>query len=265
MDARGGAPQADEPSVVSSKRGAETSQGGGTSTTGRASKGASSEEGTTDHGAAGAAVELEPAPPPPPPPTSCDLNGSCVSSSCEDSKLSCGVISTGAFCEFEGFSGATAPTACNQRAVIGTACCGACGCVPVEVYFDGTYCWQGMPQCKEDNLSNRMFYAHLPTTPNASFTLRDDASGSFFLGAGGFAGSGAGGAAGNSGGDAGNSGSFPVASAGSAGDPAHASGGAGSGGTGGGAHAEAGSAGQAGAPVTLGSGGDAHAGSAGAP
>jgi len=159
-----------------------------------------------------------------PPPESCDLNGTCVSK-CEDTTVTCGIESHGLACELEGFTGATAQVSCGQRVVIGTACCGECGCVPVEVYFDGSYCWQGVPECKVDALANRMFFPHQTTTPNPSFTPPDMGPGSFYLGSGGFAGSG--GAAGGlgfggglgfagSGGFAGNAGNAGNAAAGSA-------------------------------------------------
>ena len=121
------------------------------------------------------------------PPKSCDLNGSCISK-CENSTATCGIVSTGAFCELEGFTGATAQVACGQRVVIGTACCGGCGCVPVEVFFDGKHCWEGMPQCKGLELDNRMLFPHPPTVPNPSYTPPATAPGAFYLGSGGFGG-----------------------------------------------------------------------------
>lgn len=142
---------------------------------------------STDDGVAGAEASVEP-PPPPAPPESCELGGSCLTD-CEDRSVTCGVQATGLFCEFEGLSGATVEVTCNQRAVIGLACCGGCGCVPVEVYFDGTYCWQGVPQCAGQGLENRMLVPHEPTTPNPSFTVPPDIPGSYSLGSGGFAGS----------------------------------------------------------------------------
>jgi len=271
VNGHGGAPQeeADEPPLATSKSGAQTSHAGAKNSTRKSTP----EVDTTEDGAAGEGSDVESAASAPAAPLSCDLDGSCVGPSCEANGLSCSVISdpNGDHCEFVGFSGATAPASCNQRVVIGTACCGICGCVPVEVYFDGTNCWQGVPQCKEDDLSARMFYPHQPSPANESFTVPDNAPGSFYLGTGGFAGagggvSGSGGATDVSGGSAGSSGGAGNQNAGSGGEPAHAFAGAGSGGTGGGTQAEGGSEGGAGPSSALGGAGGTHAaGSAGTP
>jgi hypothetical protein len=132
----------------------------------------------------------------PPPP--CDLSGNC-SSHGDGTTVTCGVV-PGNECEFSGFVGATAQVAWGQAAVIGLACCGQCECIPVQVYFDGAQCWQGIPGCAE----NRFINPHPTTTPNPTFTPNPEAYGSFYLGSGGFGGRGpldAGGAsAGGSGG-----------------------------------------------------------------
>jgi hypothetical protein len=98
--------------------------------------------------------------------------------------VTCGIESNGFACEFEGFLGATADVSCAERVVIGTACCGSCGCVPVEIYFDGTRCWQGMPLCQLPGFNGRLFKPHRTTEPNPSFTPPP----SFYLGSGGFPG-----------------------------------------------------------------------------
>jgi hypothetical protein len=135
---------------------------------------------------AGAGSTTDPSPegdagqPPPP----CDLQGNC-STKCEDSAATCGVVS-GNECEFQGFVGATAQVSCGKPSVVGTACCGACDCVPVEVYFDGTQCWQGTPQCKGRDPSQPPFMQpHPTTTPNPSFTPPSTVFGSFYPGNGG--------------------------------------------------------------------------------
>ena len=109
-----------------------------------------------------AGAHLENASPDPPPaliPDHCDLDGGCVSK-CTNQTVSCAVEPLPTFCEFDGFTGASAPVTCGQRVVIGTVCCGACGCVPVEVFFDGTSCWQGIPQCTLPSLANQFFGPH---------------------------------------------------------------------------------------------------------
>lgn len=152
-------------------------------------------------GAAGEAGE-------PPPP--CDLDGNCDSDG-DGAKVTCGV-EPWFECEFNGFVGATAQVGWGQRAVIGTACCGACECVPVEVYFDGKQCWQGIPQC-----TGNMVKPHETTTPNPSFTVPTDVYGTFYVGTGGF----------------GGSANAPAETGGSAERPTDTAGAAGSGGSGG--------------------------------
>jgi len=117
---------------------------------------------------------------------SCELDGDgkCVTK-CSDTVATCGVISTGFACEFEGFTGATAEVACAQRLVIGTACCGGCGCVPVELFFDGKRCWQGIPKCDFPQFSNKLYSPHPTSEPNPSFIPPV----SFYLGSGGIGGS----------------------------------------------------------------------------
>jgi len=132
----------------------------------------------SDAAGVGGAAGDDSAPPPP-----CDLNGNCQSNG-DGATGTCGVVS-GNECEFAGFVGATAQVAWGQAAVIGLACCGQCECVPVEVYFDGVQCWQGIPQCA----NSRFVLPHATTTPNPSFTPNTSAYGSFHLGSGGFGGS----------------------------------------------------------------------------
>ena len=114
-----------------------------------------------------------------PPP--CDLEGSCTSNG-ENAQVTCGVESWHE-CEFIAFAGATAQVGWGQRAVVGTACCGQCECVPVEVYYDGAHCWQGIPQC-----NGELVNPHQTTTPNPSFTVNPDLLGTYYVGSGGFGG-----------------------------------------------------------------------------
>jgi len=173
---------------------------------------------TGNTGSAGAPAEEEDLP------ESCELNNTCASKN-EDTIVTCGVVSSGHACEFDGFSGATASIAGGQRVVVGTACCGGCGCIPVELYFDGKHCWQGIPQCSLGNFENQVFTPHPTTTPNPSFVPPN----SFYLGSGGIGGnSGAGGAAGLGFGG-GPEGTGGVASAGSDSGTGNAGGGSGNG------------------------------------
>jgi len=150
-------------------------KGGGSSVDNSGSGGRGGDADTAGIGGAGG----EGGAPPPP----CDLNGNC-SSDGDGATVTCGVV-PGNECEFTGFVGATAQLAWGKSQVIGLACCGQCECVPVEVYFDGAQCWQGIPQCAE----NRFITPHAATTPNPSFTPNTYAHGSFYLGSGGFGGS----------------------------------------------------------------------------
>jgi hypothetical protein len=86
------------------------------------------------------------------PPAECDLdggscNGSPPPTTCGSPTVQCGVVDPGFSCEFPEFVGVSVSVACGETAKVGTACCGACGCVDVEVYYDGKYCWQGIPGC----------------------------------------------------------------------------------------------------------------------
>jgi hypothetical protein len=138
----------------------------------------------------------------------CDLEGHC-DPKIVDEQFTCGVVS-GNECEFAGFVGATAQVSPGQRVVIGTACCGACECVPVEVYFDGDRCWQGMSRC-----SAALVNPHPTTTPNPAFTPSTEAYGSFYLGSAGSEGRETSGGAGGTG-SAGSGGGGASGSAGTA-------------------------------------------------
>jgi hypothetical protein len=101
-----------------------------------------------------------------PPPNDCDLDGGCVSqcgAPTATQSATCGVVSPqGVLCELDGFTGASVEVACGQRAIVGTACCGECGCVPVEVFFDGKNCWQGVPTCSVSVWANYFLDPHAP-------------------------------------------------------------------------------------------------------
>jgi hypothetical protein len=77
------------------------------------------------------------------------------------SKL-CMVHSNGANCEFSQFNGYLATLTPGQTATVGTSCCGSCGCIAVKVYYDGTFCWQGVPDCTCCNLQGRWLNPYIP-------------------------------------------------------------------------------------------------------
>ncbi len=154
--------------------------GGSTGESGGSVGSSAGSTGETDGDSAAAGASGADAGPPPP----CDLLGNC-GSECAVPTVTCGVR-TGAECEFKGFDGATAEVSCGKPTVVGIACCGACGCVPVEVYFDGAQCWQGIPKCEGHDPSQPPFLQpHATTTPNPSFTPPTTVVGSFSLGNGG--------------------------------------------------------------------------------
>jgi hypothetical protein len=123
------------------------------------------------------------APDAPPTPSECDLDGGCATQCSGIPSTTCGIVSSnGLLCELQGFVGASNQVACGQRSVIGTACCGACGCVAVEVFFDGTNCWQGVPTCTAS--SDQLFNPHAPGAPDGGWTsaANNGVAGQFTLG-----------------------------------------------------------------------------------
>ena len=186
---------------------------------------------TSEGGAAGAANDV-------PPRDHCVLDDTCVSK-CTVPSATCGIEAYGGYCEFAGFEGASTQVACGERKVIGTACCGGCGCVPVEVFFDGEQCWEGAPQCAYPIFASLMFSPHPPTPANAPpFTPSTDVPGTFYLGGGGIAGS-----------DTGSGGSIGFVTGGSGGvGGGEASAGGGGNGSGAAGSANAGEGGEAGQP-----------------
>jgi hypothetical protein len=88
-------------------------------------------------------------------------SGSC-SATCADAGVTCAVEYTPYSCELAQFADASATVACGQTATVGMACCGECGCVAVEVYYDGTQCWDGVPDCPAGALRGAWFNPHTP-------------------------------------------------------------------------------------------------------
>jgi hypothetical protein len=83
-----------------------------------------------------------------------------------DASVTCTVENTNYTCELPLFADASARVGCGQTATVGTGCCGGCGCVAVEVYYDGRQCWEGIPGCSEgpvDAFAGRWFVPHPPS------------------------------------------------------------------------------------------------------
>ena len=93
----------------------------------------------------------------------CDIDGGCASV-CSDKgqMVTCAVESFQNDCEFEMFHDVPAAVTCGQAATVGIANCGLCGMVPVQVFFDGTYCWQGVPDCSLVLFNGKVFDPHAP-------------------------------------------------------------------------------------------------------
>jgi hypothetical protein len=75
----------------------------------------------------------------------CDGAGTCASSP-NAACRTCTIRANGA-CEFNPFVGLGASLAPGQVASIGSVNCGSCGLVTVQVYYDGSRCWEGFPSC----------------------------------------------------------------------------------------------------------------------
>jgi hypothetical protein len=117
-------------------------------------------------------------------PNDCDIDGGCVSQ-CTDQSAICAVVSRDTpLCELQGFVGASAELGCAQRAIIGTACCGECGCVPVEVFFDGKNCWQGVPTCTAAEWTDQFLSPHAPGAADGGWisAANNGVQGQFYLG-----------------------------------------------------------------------------------
>ena len=90
-----------------------------------------------------------------------DVDGGCASK-CTGETVSCAVESYDTLCEFELFRGTPVTVACGQTATAGIANCGGCGSVAVEVYYDGSLCWEGVPDCPLPELSGKLISPHAP-------------------------------------------------------------------------------------------------------
>ncbi|HEX7453818.1 MAG TPA: hypothetical protein VF294_16110, partial [Polyangiaceae bacterium] len=67
------------------------------------------------------------------------------------------------FCEFELFNEVQTEVACGQTAAVGVANCGECGSVTVEVFYDGSHCWEGIPDCAPPGVFGKFLYPHAPS------------------------------------------------------------------------------------------------------
>ena len=91
----------------------------------------------------------------------CDLDGGCAAV-CHGQAAHCTVELAGFSCELDAFQSASANVACGETSTVGTALCGGCGSVDVQLYFDGTRCWEGLPGCTRPEYSGKFFLPHPP-------------------------------------------------------------------------------------------------------
>jgi hypothetical protein len=148
----GGAPgssAAGHTAVGSGEAGQAGQAGGGN----EAGDTASAAAGSGDAGASNAPART--------PPTECDVDGGCASN-CAGETVSCGVESFANYCEFELFHDTPATVTCGQTATVGIANCGLCGSVAVQVFYDGSHCWQGVPDCQGSVSFGKLFDPHAP-------------------------------------------------------------------------------------------------------
>ena len=91
----------------------------------------------------------------------CDSEGICTEG-CDAPSVTCVVGTLEIGCEIKQFRGMSATVGCGRTASVGTANCGACGSVAVEVYFDGKQCWEGIPSCSRPEYFGKFLDPHAP-------------------------------------------------------------------------------------------------------
>jgi hypothetical protein len=138
------------------------SQGGHALGSGDAGQaGGGNEAGDAASGAAGSDADAGSVPPDTET-AECDVDGGCAPT-CTGQTVTCAIESFDNYCEFEVFKDVPKQVACGQVITVGTACCGACGCVDVDLFYDGHECWQSTPACTPEKFTPGQFYGpHAP-------------------------------------------------------------------------------------------------------
>jgi hypothetical protein len=144
-----GSSQAGHPAIGSGEAGQGGQAGGG------------NEAGDAASGAAGSGDAGTSNTPSQKPPMECDVDGGCTSK-CTGETVSCAVESFGNYCEFELFHDTPVTVTCGQTASVGIANCGTCGTVAVKLYYDGSLCWQGIPDCPLPGAAGKLIDPHAP-------------------------------------------------------------------------------------------------------
>jgi hypothetical protein len=107
----------------------------------------------------------------------CDLlDGGCTSNCDRDQSNICSVILDRTECELVELAGAFTTVACGQTAPVGTANCGGCGSVAVDVYYDGAQCWEGIPDCALPQFAGKLFDPHAPGAIDGGVAYTVDAT-----------------------------------------------------------------------------------------
>jgi hypothetical protein len=119
-----------------------------------AGDGASGATSSDDGGAGPQSAPLDPA-------SECDIDGGCISK-CPSDTVNCTVEFPPGECEFEAFRDIPTSVTCGQSVTVGIANCGGCGSVAVQVYYDGSYCWQGIPDCMLPQFVGKFLNPHAP-------------------------------------------------------------------------------------------------------
>lgn len=153
---------ADNAGASGESAGQPSSDTGGTSSAGSANLTAAGSAGGGSTAAGSPATSGGADAGPTPPPRSCELDGDCPNN-CPSTSARCTVLSSD-FCEYDAAAGLSAEVVCGETEIIKSVDCGGCGRVDVVVFFDGEWCWQGVPDCPVRSVAGQVFLPHSPSS-----------------------------------------------------------------------------------------------------